>query len=56
MLYIHPNECIDCGACEPECPVSAIFSDEDVPANQKQYVKINADAFKSATPPHPPTR
>ena len=33
QLYIHPDECIDCGACEPECPVTAIFPEEDVPAN-----------------------
>ena len=32
QLYIHPDECIDCGACEPECPVTAIFPEEDVPA------------------------
>ena len=31
MLYIHPDECIDCGACEPECPWEAIFEDERVP-------------------------
>ena len=31
QLYIHPDECIDCGACEPECPVTAIFPEEDVP-------------------------
>ena len=31
MLYIHPDECIDCGACEPECPVTAIFPEEEVP-------------------------
>ena len=31
MLYIDPDECIDCGACEPECPVEAIFTEEDVP-------------------------
>jgi len=56
MLYIHPDECIDCGACEPACPVTAIFPDADVPADQKQYVQINADVFKSATPPQKPTR
>ena len=39
QLYIHPDECIDCGACEPECPVTAIFPEEDVPAAQKQYVQ-----------------
>lgn len=56
QLYIHPDECIDCGACEPECPVTAIFPDADVPANQQQYVQVNADVFKSATPPPRPTR
>ena len=35
QLYIHPDECIDCGACEPECPVSAIFPEEDVPDNMQ---------------------
>jgi len=56
MLYIHPDECIDCGACEPECPVTAIFPEEDVPAEQKQYVQINRDVFKSQNPPTRPTR
>ena len=32
MLYIHPDECVDCGACEPVCPVEAIFYEDDVPA------------------------
>jgi ferredoxin len=56
MLYIQPDECIDCGACEPECPVTAIFPEEDVPAAQQQYVQINRDVFKGPTPPHKPTR
>src|SRR5215469_11916202 len=56
QLFIHPEECIDCGACEPECPVTAIFPEEDVPAASKQYVQINKDVFKSATPPGRPTR
>jgi ferredoxin len=43
MLYIDPNECIDCGACVPECPVEAIFDETQVPDNQKQWTKINAD-------------
>ena len=55
-LFIDPNECIDCGACEPECPVTAIFPEEDVPANLKEYVQINRDVFKSANPPGRPTR
>ena len=56
MLVIHPDECIDCGACEPECPVTAIFPEEDVPANQKQYIQLNRDVFKSANPPGKPQR
>src|SRR5215210_2812885 len=56
QLYIHPDECIDCGACEPECPVTAIFPDEDVPANLKEYVQINREVFKSETPPGRPNR
>src|ERR671929_111608 len=56
QLYIHPDECIDCGACEPECPVTAIFPEEDVPASQKQFIQINRDVFKSPTPPGRPSR
>src|SRR5688572_14408359 len=56
QLYIHPDECIDCGACEPECPVTAIFPEEDVPANLKQYVQLNREVFKSPAPPGRPTR
>lgn len=42
-LYIDPAECIDCGACVPECPVEAIFAEEDLPEDQKDWLKINAD-------------
>ena len=56
MLVIHPDECIDCGACEPECPVTAIFPEEDVPANMKDYVQINREVFKGPTPPGRPNR
>jgi ferredoxin len=56
QLYIHPDECIDCGACEPECPVTAIFPEEDVPANLKEYVQINREVFKSEAPPGRPNR
>jgi ferredoxin len=56
QLYIHPDECIDCGACEPECPVTAIFPEEDVPSNLKEYVQINREVFKSPTPPGRPNR
>ena len=44
MLYIDPDECIDCGACEPECPVSAIFEDGQVPEDQQDWIQKNADA------------
>ncbi|GHO85122.1 4Fe-4S dicluster domain-containing protein [Dictyobacter formicarum] len=48
QLYIHPDECIDCGACEPACPVTAIFEESAVPAEWKQWIKINADFFQGA--------
>ena len=56
MLYIHPDECIDCGACEPECPVNAIFPEEDVPGNQQPFIAKNRDAFTSDTPPGRPKK
>jgi NAD-dependent dihydropyrimidine dehydrogenase PreA subunit len=56
QLYIHPDECIDCGACEPECPVTAIFAEENVPANQRHFVQINRDVFTSEMPPGRPAR
>jgi NAD-dependent dihydropyrimidine dehydrogenase PreA subunit len=45
QLYINPDECIDCGACEPACPVNAIYEESTVPVKWKQYIKINADFF-----------
>src|SRR5438874_6796324 len=51
QLYIHPDECIDCGACEPECPVTAIFPEEDTPPQWKSYIAKNRDVFQSASPP-----
>jgi len=47
MLYINPDECIDCGLCEPECPVTAIFADSDVPKEQERFIQINADFFRN---------
>ena len=44
-LYIDPNECIDCGACEPECPVNAIFPEESLPPEWAGYTPINAVWF-----------
>ncbi|MEO6600179.1 MAG: 4Fe-4S binding protein [Polyangiaceae bacterium] len=43
MLYIDPVECIDCGACVPECPVEAIYDESQVPDNQKHWTAINAE-------------
>ena len=46
MLYIDPDECIDCAACEPVCPVTAIFEHDSVPASEKEYIQLNALWFK----------
>lgn len=48
LCYISPDECIDCAACEPVCPVNAIFSEEDVPAQWKSWVAVNYDFHKNA--------
>ncbi len=45
MYYIDPAECIDCGACEPACPVNAIFEEGAVPPEWKSYIAVNADYF-----------
>ena len=46
QLYIDPNECIDCGLCEPECPVDAIFMEDEVPDQWKSFIQLNADMAK----------
>ena len=43
MLYIEPDECIDCGACEPECPVQAIFEETAVPPEKQAWIATNAE-------------
>lgn len=43
MLYIHPDECIDCEACVPECPVEAIYHEDNVPDDMQEYIKLNAE-------------
>ena len=45
-LYIDPEECIDCGACEPVCPVEAIFAEDDVPDSQREFIQMNAELAK----------
>ncbi len=46
MLVIDPDECIDCTLCVAECPVEAIFAEDDVPENQRSFTKINAELAK----------
>jgi ferredoxin len=43
MLYVDPEDCIDCGACLPECPVGAIFPETEVPVKWTQFVQLNAE-------------
>lgn len=43
FLVIHPDECIDCALCEPECPVDAIFSEDEIPAGQEKFAELNAE-------------
>lgn len=43
MLYIHPDECTDCGACVAECPVEAIFIDDSVPDPWRDFIALNAE-------------
>lgn len=51
MYYIHPEECIDCAMCEPECPVEAIFFEDDLPREWSEYIDINANYdYENAEP------
>lgn len=50
MLYIDPDPCIDCDACVPECPVSAIFYEENVPEDQRPFIALNAEMSKVCPP------
>ena len=43
FLVIDPEECIDCTLCEPECPVEAIYPEDDLPAGQEVFIKLNAE-------------
>ena len=46
FLVIDPDECIDCTLCEPECPINAIYPEDDVPAGQEAFVALNAELAK----------
>lgn len=47
MLVIHPDECIDCALCVPECPVNAIYGEAQVPADQREFLALNAELARS---------
>ncbi len=49
-LYIHPDECVDCGACEPVCPIEVIFYEDDLPAQLAPYRDDNARFFEQPLP------
>ena len=52
FLVIHPEECIDCGLCEPECPIEAIKADDELPSDQIEFIEINArlaDVYENIT-------
>jgi len=51
MLYIHPDECVDCGACEPVCPVEAIYAEDDLPADRKGFHRVNVEFFRQLGSP-----
>ena len=48
MMYIHPDECVDCGICQPECPVDAIFLDEDVPDRWQHYTESEPPLLRAS--------
>jgi ferredoxin len=57
FLVIHPDECIDCALCEPECPIDAIFSEDELPSDQIAFIEINAklaDVYENITEASPP--
>ena len=59
MLSIDPDECIDCAVCIPECPVNAIYAEEDVPEDQRDFIPLNVELSKvwpyiTRMKPHPP--
>jgi ferredoxin len=47
FLVIDPEECIDCQLCVPECPVEAIYEEDDLPEDQYGFIQINADLAKN---------
>ena len=57
FLVIHPDECIDCALCEPECPIDAIFSEDELPSDQIDFIEFNAklsEVYENITEARPP--
>jgi len=50
FLVIDPTECIDCAVCVPECPVEAIYHEDEVPEDQREFIEINKELAKSWAP------
>ena len=50
ILYIDPDECIDCEACDPECPVAAVFEEDSVPEQWHGYIALNAELAPNCPP------
>jgi len=49
MLYINPDQCIDCGSCMPVCPTSAIYDENDLPEDKRVFIEVNRDFFSDIT-------
>jgi ferredoxin len=49
LLVINPDECIDCGICEPECPAEAIFCTHELPEGQEHFIELNQELSKTYT-------
>ena len=55
-IAINPDECIDCGACEPVCPVKAIFAEDETPDQWKNFIELNKQFFKDHPGVQPATK
>jgi len=49
QLFIHPDECIDCGACVDPCPVDAIYAEDELPDKWKHFIELNKNFFVGKT-------